>query len=111
MKGIRRIAPDVGWLPISFVNVYFLGPRGGPWILVDTGLPGNAGNIVAAAEAHFGADVKPEAIILTHGHFDHAGSAHTLAQKWNVPIYAHRLELPYVSGRARYPAKDPTVGG
>ncbi|MGZ5002932.1 MAG: MBL fold metallo-hydrolase [Chthoniobacterales bacterium] len=110
MKGIRRIAPDVGWLPISFVNAYFLGRPGGPWVLVDTGLPGNAGNIMAVAEARFG-DVKPEAIILTHGHFDHAGSAHALAEKWEVPIYAHRLELPYVCGRSTYPPPDPTVGG
>ncbi len=111
MRGIRRIAPDVGWLPISFANIYFLGRPGGPWVLVDTGLPGNARNIIAAAEARFGAGVKPETIILTHGHFDHAGSAHALAEEWKVPIYAHRLELPYVSGRATYPPSDPTVGG
>ena len=111
MKGIRRIAPEVGWLPISFVNAYFLGRPGGPWILVDTGLPGRAGQIFAAAEARFGAGVKPEAIVLTHGHFDHAGSAHALARKWEVPIYAHRLELPYLCGRSKYPPPDPTVGG
>ncbi|MDQ2919787.1 MAG: MBL fold metallo-hydrolase [Verrucomicrobiota bacterium] len=111
MGGIRRIAPDVGWLPISFVNAYFLGRPGGPWVLIDTGVPGRASQIMAAAEARFGAGVKPEAIILTHGHFDHAGSAHALADAWQVPIYAHRLEFPYLSGRAKYPPKDPTVGG
>jgi glyoxylase-like metal-dependent hydrolase (beta-lactamase superfamily II) len=111
MSGIRHIAPDVGWLPISFVNTYFLGRLGGPWVLVDTGLTGNAGNIMTAAAARFGAGVKPEAIILTHGHFDHAGSAHALAEEWEVPIYAHRLELPYVSGISTYPPPDPTIGG
>lgn len=111
MTAIRRIAPDVGWLPISFVNAYFLGRPGGPWLLVDTGVPGRASQIMAAAEARFGAGVKPEAIVLTHGHFDHAGSAHVLADEWKVPIYAHRLEFPYVTGRAKYPPKDPTVGG
>jgi hypothetical protein len=30
---------------------------------------------------------------------------------WNVPIHAHRLELPYLTGQAEYPPKDPTVGG
>ncbi len=42
---------------------------------------------------------------------DHAGSAWALATDWDVPIYAHRFEMPYVSGSSDYPPKDPTVGG
>ncbi|MGI9088430.1 MAG: MBL fold metallo-hydrolase [Chthoniobacterales bacterium] len=111
MTAIKRIAPDVGWLPVSFVNVYFLGQPGGPWVLVDAGLPGRAGQIKAAAEARFGAGRAPEAIVLTHGHFDHAGSALKLADEWNVPIYAHPLELAYLTGQSSYPPPDPTIGG
>src|ERR1700724_207563 len=111
MTTITRIAPDVGWLPISFVNVYFLGRPGGAWVLIDAGLPGRANQILEAAEARFGADAPPEAIVLTHGHFDHAGSALLLAEYWDVPIYAHRLELPYLTGKSDYPPADPTVGG
>ncbi len=110
-KTIARIAPDVGWLPMSFVNVYFVGRPGAPWILVDAGFPGRAKHIMDAAEARFGGGAKPEAIILTHGHFDHAGSALELAMNWDVPIYAHRLEMPYLTGRSDYPPPDPTVGG
>ena len=75
MKAIERIAPDVGWQPISFVNAYFVGHSGGPWALIDSGLPGRAAQIFEAAEARFGAGSRPQAIYLTHGHFDHAGSA------------------------------------
>ena len=49
--------------------------------------------------------------MLTHGHFDHAGSAARLANHWHVPILAHELELPYLTGRSDYPPPDPTVGG
>jgi glyoxylase-like metal-dependent hydrolase (beta-lactamase superfamily II) len=108
---ITRIAPEVGWLPISFVNVYFLGRSGKPWVLVDAGLPGRANQIIEAAEAEFGADLPPEAIVLTHGHFDHAGSALLLAEYWHVPIYAHRLEMPYLTAKSDYPPPDPTIGG
>lgn len=111
MTAITRIAPDVGWLPVSFVNVYFIGQPGGQWWLVDAGIPGRASQIASAAEGRFGAGSKPEAIILTHGHFDHAGSAAQLAKKWDVPIYAHRMELPYLDGRSSYPPPDPTIGG
>lgn len=110
-KLITRIAPDVGWLPISFANVYFVGRPGGKWILVDTGLPGRARDIVEAAEARFGTGSRPEAIILTHGHTDHVGSALALAKTWDVFVYAHRLETPYLTGKSPYPPPDPTVGG
>lgn len=111
MKAIERIAPEVGWLPVSFVNVYFVGRPGEKWALIDSGLPGYAAQVFAAAEARFGAGVRPEAIYLTHGHFDHAGAAKTLADRWQVPIYAHRMELPFLTGRSDYPPPDPTMGG
>ncbi len=111
MRIITRLAPDLGWLPISFVNVYFIGRPGGTWVLVDAGLPGRANQIFEAAEARFGAGARPEAILLTHGHFDHAGSALELADAWDVPIYGHRLEIPYLTGRSDYPPPDPTIGG
>ncbi|MEP6956172.1 MAG: MBL fold metallo-hydrolase [Chthoniobacterales bacterium] len=111
MTAITRIAPDVGWLPISFVNAYFIGRPGGRWVLVDAGLPGRADQIRRAAAGRFGSHSKPEAIVLTHGHFDHAGSALNLARNWDVPIYAHELELPYLRGESDYPPPDPTIGG
>ncbi len=111
MKAIERIAPEVGWQPVSFVNAYCVGHPGGPWALIDSGLPGRAEQIFEAAEARFGAGSPPAAIYLTHGHFDHAGSALELAERWDVPIFAHRMELPYLTGRSDYPPPDPTIGG
>ena len=32
------------------------------------------------------------AILLTHGHFDHAGAAEELADKYQISIYAHEAE-------------------
>lgn len=113
-KGLPVVASDVAWLQLSLVNVYFVGrPRGGPrsWVLVDTGMPTSRHAIQRAAEERFGAGVPPAAIILTHGHFDHAGSVGELASHWDVPVYVHALELPYLTGRSDYPPPDPTVGG
>lgn len=37
-------------------------------------------------------DLKPEAILLTHGHFDHAMAAEELAGIFDIKIYAHEAE-------------------
>jgi glyoxylase-like metal-dependent hydrolase (beta-lactamase superfamily II) len=95
---------------VSIANVYFIGPAEGPWALVDTGTPGHSYAIREAAALLYGA-MPPEAILLTHGHMDHAGSALDLANIWDVPVIAHPLELPYLTGRSKYPPLDPTVGG
>jgi glyoxylase-like metal-dependent hydrolase (beta-lactamase superfamily II) len=78
--------------------------------MVDAGIPGFAGTIQRAAERRFGG-ARPSAIVLTHGHFDHVGALHQLAEAWDAPIYAHPLELPYLDGRSAYPPPDPSVGG
>ena len=95
-----------------FVNVYFVETgTPGEWVLVDTGLPGSAKTIIAAADELFSRGSRPEAILLTHGHLDHVGTARELADHWQVPVIVHPLELPYVTGKALYPPQDPTVGG
>lgn len=106
-------APDLCYLRMSIVNVVFFGDpsKGSGWVLIDTGLPTSARSIIDAAEHRFGRGAKPLAIVMTHGHFDHAGSLEALQNYWDVPVYAHQLELPYLSGRASYPPADPLAGG
>ena len=111
-SGAHVVAPDVAYLRCAIVNVAFLGePNSAGWVLVDAGIPGVAERIARAAQERFGTDAKPAAIILTHGHFDHVGSLLQLASLYDVPIYAHPIEFPYLTGQAAYPPPDPTVGG
>ena len=103
-------AEDIIGLKILFVNIFFVGTKE-KWFLVDAGLPGFSGRLIKTAEALFGIDNPPEFIFLTHGHFDHVGALELLLQKWDVPIYTHLLELPYLSGKSAYPPPDPAIGG
>ncbi len=98
-------------MPITIANAYFVGEPGSEWFLVDCGTPGKSKALQEEAEKRYGKTSKPSFILLTHGHFDHAGNAKELAEKWGVPIYVHHLETPYLTGRSAYPPKDPTVGG
>ncbi len=109
LPGTDLVRDDVVRVPTLFVNAFLVGAQDG-WVLVDTGVPGTASWIRRAARARFG-DRPPTAIVLTHGHFDHAGNAQALANDWNVPIYAHTDELPFLTGRSDYPPQDPTMGG
>jgi len=108
----REIINDVYYYTDQIANIAFLGyPDKGGWVLVDAGLPGAADEIRSAAADRFGEDSKPSAIILTHGHFDHVGGLVELVDEWNVPVYAHELEMPYLTGEKRYPEPDPGVEG
>jgi glyoxylase-like metal-dependent hydrolase (beta-lactamase superfamily II) len=112
-RSVFTVTSGIIGIKMIFVNAYLVraNAHSNAWVLVDAGLKGYAGKIKKVAEQFFGEGNRPEAILLTHGHFDHVGSLLELAQEWNVPIYAHPLEMPYVTGRSKYPPPDPTVGG
>lgn len=111
-SNLFSVAPGVWGKKELFVNFYMIQDRvTGSWALVDAGLKWSAPKIRRMAVELFGEEKHPVAIILTHGHFDHVGAVATLAEEWNVPVYAHRLEIPYLTGRSSYPPADPTVGG
>ena len=106
------VAPGVWGVRDKIVNVYFVhDPSTNHWVLVDTGLPGAATRIRKVSRELFWPQATPAAIILTHGHFDHTGAVKQLADEWDVPVYAHYLEAPYLTGRSAYPPPDPTAGG
>lgn len=108
----QAVAPGVWRLRDLFVNIYMVhNPHDNTWVLVDTGLKTSAPKIKRMAQHLFWPDTKPAGIVLTHGHFDHVGSLQALADEWDVPVYAHYMERPYLTGQSSYPPPDPTVGG
>lgn len=112
--GSRAGGPDLAYQRLAIVNVVYYGKPGTgdrQWVLIDAGMTGTAPLIADAGENRFGQGSRPAAILLTHGHFDHVGALKALAERWDVPIYAHPLEFPYLDGRAAYPPPDPSVGG
>ena len=107
-----EVLPDLYMHTIQIVNIVFYGnPDNSEFVLIDAGMPKSAKEIIAVAQKRFGADCRPSAIILTHGHFDHVGAIIELIEYWQVPVYAHPLELPYLTGQKNYPEADSSVNG
>lgn len=104
-----QIADGVSGLRIAFVNVFAVTNPDGSWTLIDAGLPFSGNYIASWAEKNF--RDAPTAILLTHGHFDHASEARELAGRWNVSIYAHPQEFPYLTGQREYPPPNFGAGG
>ena len=106
------VAQDLLLLEFTISNAVIvsqLGKQKDKWVLIDTGLENSGEFIRHVVEEEFGSSSKPEAIILTHGHFDHVGSVAELANDWDVPVYIHELELPYVTGKKDYPLAETEV--
>ena len=69
-------------------NCYLLvNHKTGELLVVD---PGDQAQLIEKQIEKTGA--KPVAILLTHGHFDHAGASEALADKYQISIYAHEAE-------------------
>jgi glyoxylase-like metal-dependent hydrolase (beta-lactamase superfamily II) len=103
-----QITPDILVMNFTIVTASLIGTANN-YILVDTGLENSADFILECVVDKFGRNSKPKAIFLTHGHFDHVGSVIKLSELWNVPVYIHQLEMPYVTGKKDYPVGDATV--
>lgn len=57
-------------------------------VIVD---PGDGADVISSQCKNLG--LKPEAILLTHGHFDHIMAASALKEEWGLKIYACEKEL------------------
>lgn len=71
-------------------------------VVLDTGFPGD-GRRIRAKLAEVGAGPRDiRAILLTHGHLDHAGNAAELRAWSGAPIYAHRADESHLRGEFPY---------
>lgn len=118
--GWTEPAPGVHRLDVAHVNCYLIEAEGG-LTLVDAGLP-RASRLLGALLKRIGAGVRDiDAVLLTHGHFDHVGMARPLAERGVASLvhrdderlalhpYRYAHESPIWSYPLRHPRILPTV--
>ena len=71
--------------------------------LVDAGMPFMAKGIMKFIKRLNAGPLKQ--ILLTHGHTDHVGAVKAIIAENEVPVYAHRVEIPYLEGEILYPKR------
>ncbi|GAA2649283.1 MBL fold metallo-hydrolase [Streptomyces vastus] len=63
--------------------------------LVDTGCPGDREKVLESLSAVGSAPEAVAAVLITHAHNDHLGSAEYLSRTYDTPVYAHEAEVPH----------------
>jgi len=92
-----EIAPGYFQLTVAAVNCYLV-RRDDGLTLIDAGLPRTRG-MLRDLLSHLGAEMADiDALLLTHGHFDHVGMAREL-QDSGAPVLVHAADV----GLARHP--------
>ena len=78
-------------------------------VVIDPGM--NPGSLIRRIDT---LNLKLEAILLTHAHFDHMGGVQEMRQHYSCPVYLHDLEAewmtnPRLNGSAMWPDVTPPI--
>ena len=107
------IATGIHYVEHARTNVYLVEDDDG-LLLVDTGLPRSRAQLLQALSLIGRTIDDVRAVVLTHGHFDHVGTAEHLRSTHGIPVYchpddAHIAAHPYSYGRERTPFVYPLL--
>ncbi len=96
---IEQVAEGTYRLRDGLVNCYLV-QDDDEVTVVDTAWPRSWPRLREAVR-DLGENCSVVAILLTHGHPDHLGSAEQARRAWDVPVWAHRDEVGRVTGKAK----------
>lgn len=94
---VQEVAAGVWHVRASHTN-FVLVRDGGSVTLIDTGFPGDRQLLEYAIGLAGGRPADLSALLLTHAHVDHTGSAEWLRAAHRVPVRCHGQEVPNALG-------------
>lgn len=94
-------APGIHRVHDALVNWYLV-EDGGRLTAVDAGLPPSWESLQELLRRIGRSLDDIEALVLTHGHWDHVGFAHRLRSERGVPVWIHPRDVPVAANPRRY---------
>jgi len=104
------VVEDIARITGTRIGNVYLVLLPGELLLIDTGMPGSAGRILAAIDGLGRDRHELRTIVLTHWHPDHIGNAASLRRSTGARIAIHELDAPVLAGLER-PAKGRRAMG
>lgn len=116
MSDFERVTRSIYRLEVSW-NLYglltipvcvWLVRAADSWTLVDSGPPQTADQVVAAVKRATGGQGAAR-LVLTHGHYDHAGGLSGLRLAWAAGVSCHADETGFITGDRSYAEVRPAT--
>jgi glyoxylase-like metal-dependent hydrolase (beta-lactamase superfamily II) len=98
-----RLSPSLHRVGGGLVNSYLI-EDGGEVTVIDAGMGGQYGDLVAELAAMGRSLDDVRALVLTHGDTDHVGYAERLRRERGIPVYVHALDADRARGLVRKPS-------
>ena len=95
------VAPGIHRVADSYVNWYLV-EDGDRLTIVDAGVPSSWESLQDALRRLGRPASSVEAVVLTHGHFDHVGFAERARTELGVPVHVHENDVPLTGHPWRY---------
>jgi len=95
MRGVESLLIDSFAAPMFATNCWVLAPGpGSECVVIDPGMPDVSSQLDEILQRH---NLKPVAIIATHGHLDHTFSIQPIADGYSIPAYIHSEDREYLA--------------
>jgi glyoxylase-like metal-dependent hydrolase (beta-lactamase superfamily II) len=97
----------IHWVEDSYTNYFLVEDGGGRVTLVDAGHPSSWESFERALKRIGRTTDDVDALVLTHGHFDHVGFAERARRDLGIPVYVHENDVPLTKHPWRYDHERP----
>ncbi|HEV2836298.1 MAG TPA: MBL fold metallo-hydrolase [Pyrinomonadaceae bacterium] len=98
---VRRVTDSIVCLRrASYLTCSYIVRTANGLIVVDAGMDSDGADVHAGLRQMNAQPDEIRAILLTHWHNDHAAGAHALQALTGAPVYYHRGDEPFYTGRA-----------